>query len=155
MFQLKWNKNAVPSKTLKRKLPGTDEEEKRNKNKRYEEHRPERKLNTKWQEGRPWLQFNLEENSMTCSICMDYYRGKEMPINNLKGQNRFLSGCTNRKISASLQIVVKIQVYAANNLFSVYFLLFKFVCLFVALLLYNIAVFSFISALFFSVLHSY
>jgi hypothetical protein len=33
MFQLKWNKNAVPSKTLKRKLPGTDEEEKRNKNK--------------------------------------------------------------------------------------------------------------------------
>ena len=33
-------------------LPGTDEEEKREKNKRYEEHRPERKLNTKWQEGR-------------------------------------------------------------------------------------------------------
>ena len=32
-------------------LPGTDEEEKREKNKRYEEHRPERKLNTKWQEG--------------------------------------------------------------------------------------------------------
>ena len=31
---------------------------------------------------------------------MDYYRGKEMPINNLKGQNRFPSGCTNRKISA-------------------------------------------------------
>ena len=31
---------------------------------------------------------------------MDYYQGKEMPINNLKGQNRFLSGCTNRKISA-------------------------------------------------------
>ena len=67
---------------------------------RYKEHRPQRKLNTKWQEGRPWLQFNLEENLMTCSICMDYYRGKEMPINNLKGQNRFLSGCTNRKISA-------------------------------------------------------
>jgi hypothetical protein len=31
---------------------------------------------------------------------MDYYQGKEMPINNLKGQNRFLSGCTNRKMSA-------------------------------------------------------
>jgi hypothetical protein len=45
MFQLKWNKNAVPGKPLKRKLPGTDEEEKREK--RYEEHRPERKLNTK------------------------------------------------------------------------------------------------------------
>jgi hypothetical protein len=26
MFQLKWNKNAVPGKPLKRKLPGTDEE---------------------------------------------------------------------------------------------------------------------------------
>jgi hypothetical protein len=28
MFQLKWNKNAVPGKPLKRKLPGTNEEEK-------------------------------------------------------------------------------------------------------------------------------
>jgi hypothetical protein len=37
----KWNKNAVPGKPLKRKLPGTDEEEKGEKNKRYEEHRPE------------------------------------------------------------------------------------------------------------------
>jgi hypothetical protein len=55
MFQLKLNKNAVPGKPLKRKLPGTDEEEKREKNKRYEEHRAEKKLNTKWQEGRPWL----------------------------------------------------------------------------------------------------
>ena len=43
MFQLKWNKNALPGKPLKRKLPGTDEE-KREKNKRYEEHRPERKI---------------------------------------------------------------------------------------------------------------
>jgi hypothetical protein len=47
----KWNKNAVPGKPLKRKLPGTDEEEKLEKNKRY---RPERKLNMKWQEGRSW-----------------------------------------------------------------------------------------------------
>ena len=31
-------------------LPGTDEEEKREKNKRYNEHRPKRKLNTKWQD---------------------------------------------------------------------------------------------------------
>ena len=51
MFQLKWNKSAVPGKPLKRKLPGTDEEKHE---KRYEEHRPERKLNTKWQEGRQW-----------------------------------------------------------------------------------------------------
>ena len=98
MFQLKWNKNTVPGKPLKRKLPGTDEEEKGEKNKRYEEHRPERKQKTKWQEGWPWLQFTLDENSMTCSICMDYYQGKEMPINTVKGQNHFLSGCTNRKI---------------------------------------------------------
>jgi hypothetical protein len=27
MFQLKWNKSAVPGKPLKRKLPGIDEEE--------------------------------------------------------------------------------------------------------------------------------
>jgi hypothetical protein len=47
MSQLKWNKNAVPDEPLKRKLPGTDEEEKRGKNKRYEEHRLERKLNTR------------------------------------------------------------------------------------------------------------
>jgi hypothetical protein len=30
MFQLKWNKNAVPGKPLKRKLPGTDEEKREN-----------------------------------------------------------------------------------------------------------------------------
>lgn len=42
----------------------------------------------------------MEDNSMACCICIDFYRGKEMPITNLKGQNRFLSGCTNRKISA-------------------------------------------------------
>jgi hypothetical protein len=67
------NNRSVPGKPLKRKLPGTDEEEKHEKNKRYEGHRPERKLNMKWQDGWPWLQFNLEENSITCSICMDYY----------------------------------------------------------------------------------
>ena len=43
MFQLKWNKNAIPGKPLKRTLPGTDEEEKREKDKRYEEHQPERR----------------------------------------------------------------------------------------------------------------
>ena len=86
--------------TTKKKITRNRWRRKTRKNKRYEEHWPERKLNTKWQEGWPWLQFNLEENSMTCSICMDYYQGKEMPINTVKGQNRFLSGCTNRKISA-------------------------------------------------------
>jgi hypothetical protein len=85
---VKMEQKCCSWQTTKKKLPGTDEEEKHEKNKRYEEHRPERKLNTKWQEG---LQFNLEINLMTCSICMDYYRGKEMPINILKGQNRFLS----------------------------------------------------------------
>jgi hypothetical protein len=35
MFQLKWRKKiAVPGKPLKRKLPGTDEEEKCEKNKK-------------------------------------------------------------------------------------------------------------------------
>ena len=61
------------------------------KKKRYEEHRPGRKLNTKWQKGQSWLQFNLEENSMTCSICMDYYQSKEMLINNLKLKARIAS----------------------------------------------------------------
>ena len=57
MFQLKWNKNAVPGKPLKRKLSGTDEEEKREKIRdmtsidrketKYEMARP-------LEEGRPW-----------------------------------------------------------------------------------------------------
>jgi hypothetical protein len=88
--EIKWQSNTGQS-VLKSKGFYRTGGHLRAKNKRCEEHRPERKLNTKWQEGRPWLQFNLEENLMTCSICMDYYRGKEMPINNLKGQNRFLS----------------------------------------------------------------
>lgn len=99
MFQLKWNKYAVPGKPLKRKSI-------ENQSQKYEEHRPEKKLNAKWQEGRPWLTFDTVENTMTCSLCVSYYgnaSGNEhvrAQNSNLKGQNRFLTGCSNRKISA-------------------------------------------------------
>jgi hypothetical protein len=76
MFQLKWNKNTVPGKPLKRKLPGTDEEEKREKNKRYEEHRSERKPNTKWQEGRKRL-YTSKENYTGQPSTMKYLKNND------------------------------------------------------------------------------
>jgi hypothetical protein len=50
MFQLKWKKAAIPSKALKRKCEVAYRN--KEKHKRYEEHRPDRKLNRKWQQGR-------------------------------------------------------------------------------------------------------
>ena len=94
MFQLKWRKKtAVPGKPLKRKLPGTDEEEKCEKNKRW---RASNGKETKYEMAsiQPWRKFD------DVHICMDYYLGKEMQINNLKDQNHFPRRCTNRKIPA-------------------------------------------------------
>ena len=45
---------------------------------------------------------------MTCTVCVNYYDASEVNVNvwnqnlNLKGQKRFLIGCSNRKISSVL-----------------------------------------------------
>ena len=60
----------------------------------------ERKFVLSWKEGRPWLMYLEEKKVMTCSSCIEFY-GESAPINpNLKGQNTFLVGCNNIRLSA-------------------------------------------------------
>ncbi|XP_052820539.1 zinc finger protein 862-like [Mya arenaria] len=60
----------------------------------------ERRFANSWKEGRPWLMFNDETKVMTCSTCVSFY-GTNPPTNtNLKGQNRFILGCGNMRVSA-------------------------------------------------------
>ena len=46
IFQIKWNDKAIPGKPIKRKNQ-KEELSKKEKHKKYEEHRPERTLNPK------------------------------------------------------------------------------------------------------------
>ncbi|VDI01683.1 Hypothetical predicted protein [Mytilus galloprovincialis] len=98
---LKYTEGAIPGKATKKKKT---EDEKKEKSKLYETNRPARKLNKKWQENRPWLKF--ENDTMTCSVCLDYYINTNKPgssgLQRVRGQNTFITGCTNRKISAVL-----------------------------------------------------
>jgi hypothetical protein len=63
---------------------------------RYEEKRKDRQLNEKWKTGRPWLVF-LENNTMACNVCINHY-GKN--LSGSRGQNTFISGCSNLKVLA-------------------------------------------------------
>jgi hypothetical protein len=46
--------------------------------------------------GRPWLVF-LENDTMACNVCINHY-GKK--LSGGRGQNTFISGCSNLKVSA-------------------------------------------------------
>ncbi|XP_053385072.1 zinc finger protein 862-like [Mercenaria mercenaria] len=96
LSNLKYFDGAKPG--LKRKTNPTAEDVK-SKSKKYEQNRPERKLNEKWKIGRSWLVFS-DNDTMKCSICISYFEGKVSDPSNLRGNNTFISGCTNRKISA-------------------------------------------------------
>ena len=63
-----------------------------------EVNRGERPLCEDWKTGRPWLVFDYSNNSMKCSTCIEKYAKKSQ--GNMKGQFTFLTGCTNRKVSA-------------------------------------------------------
>ena len=63
---------------------------------RYEEKRKDHQLNEKWKTGRPWLVF-LENDMMACNVCINHY-GKK--LSGGRGQNTFISGCSNLKVSA-------------------------------------------------------
>ena len=63
---------------------------------------PGKNCNVSWKEGRPWLMYLEETKVMTCSSCIEFY-GESAHINpNLKGQNTFLVGCNNMRLSALL-----------------------------------------------------
>lgn len=89
-FRLKYTEGAIPGKALKKK---TMNEQRKEKNKEYEAHRPARKLSKNWQENRPWLKF--ENDTMTCSVCIDFYSNLGAGSSTgLRGQNKFITGCT-------------------------------------------------------------
>lgn len=87
---LKYSKNAMPGKKLQ---TVTVSEQKK---------RPpvDRKFVLSWKEGRPWLEYNDEKKAMTCSSCITFYGDTASSHPNLKGQNTFLVGCSNMRVSA-------------------------------------------------------
>ena len=92
MLGLKFTAGAIPGKKLKRKADTDANESKQC----YEEKKKDRQLNEKWKTGRPWLVF-LENNTMACNVCINHY-GKN--LSDGRGQNTFISGCSNLKVSA-------------------------------------------------------
>ena len=92
----------IPTKALQRKGEITDRN--KEKHKRYEEHRPER-VEPEVAREKTVTGFNYDTrgNVMTCSMCVDYYGRDENIHTKLKGQNRFKTGCSNRKISSVLE----------------------------------------------------
>jgi hypothetical protein len=67
---------------------------------KYKEHRPVRKFNREWQAKRPWLKFDDIKNSMPCAVCIEHYGTDANVSQNLENQNKFITGCTNFRISA-------------------------------------------------------
>ena len=96
MSFLRYVEGAIPGKTLKRKA---SDEDKKAKCRKYEETRV-RSFNPKWRDGRTWLMHDTEENVMTCKLCSEQYAEGKKPKTNLKGQNKFVTGCSNFKVSA-------------------------------------------------------
>ncbi|KAL5007366.1 hypothetical protein ScPMuIL_003785 [Solemya velum] len=99
MSMLKYVAGAVPGKAIPKSTAVGSHADRQ---KRYEEKR-ERKLNEKWKVGRDWLVF--EDGLMSCSLCKEYYGfnsrdNLNQRLKNLRGQNKFITGCSNRKVSA-------------------------------------------------------
>ena len=97
MLGLKYVASAIPGKLLKRK-PTVTEEELKSKQKKYEENRKTRKFNEKWKQTYDWLIYDSDKNIMQCSVCLNH-NGQGSKFTNLKGQNKFLEGCCNFKLS--------------------------------------------------------
>ena len=65
--------------------------------KKYEENRKARKFNVKWLTNREWLDHNESNDIMTCKICTKH--SSRQTSSNLTNTNKFLTGCTNFRIS--------------------------------------------------------
>jgi hypothetical protein len=100
---LKFYEGAVPGKKRK---PDTTENQTAEKKlsawRNYETHRVVRKFNIKWKDGREWLDNN-EDKGMTCSWCIEHFGKEPTKSPNLKGQNAFLTGCKNLRISTVIE----------------------------------------------------
>jgi len=102
MSFLRFYDGAVPGKKMKTKETNGAQKKKIESLRAYEEKRGSRKFCEKWREGREWLTLNSqnETESMTCSYCIELYGNDgKSTHSNLKGQNAFITGCTNMRIS--------------------------------------------------------
>ena len=62
----------------------------------YENEKRSRCYQAHWKEGRPWL--NYSEKKMRCAWCIE--AGKKSQWVSLRGQNAFLTGCTNFRVDS-------------------------------------------------------
>ena len=95
MFTLKYVQWGYPRKAFEPKNISAQERKRK-----YKEHRPVRKFNHDWQAKRPWLKFDDTKNSMPCAVCIEHYGTHANVSQNLENQNKFITGCTNFRISA-------------------------------------------------------
>ncbi|XP_033726657.1 zinc finger protein 862-like [Pecten maximus] len=95
---LRYVDGVMPGKTLKRRASTPERLAKKHaSSKKYEENRPSRNVNGKWQDGRPWLVLDFANNSMTCKTCIEQYTSTS---SSMRGKNTFIHGCKNARISA-------------------------------------------------------
>ena len=100
--QLKYWDGAKPGLKLKLEVSREVEEDqarKKEKSKANEANRV-RPLTEGWKKDRPCLVFDYKNSSMTCSVCIEVYGNTKVGSSNLKSQHTFLTGCTNRRVSA-------------------------------------------------------
>ena len=94
-FNLKYVPGAIPGKaprpTVKRSAGDIAK-----KQQEYENEKRSRCYQAHWKEGRPWL--NYSEEKMTCAWCIE--AGKKSQWVSLRGQNAFLTGCTNFRVDS-------------------------------------------------------
>ena len=76
MAFLQYKTEAIPGKSLKRKVTL---EETREWKKQYEKDR-ERKFIDSWKQDRPWLHHNVEQTFMFCNWCIEGNGPKELFI---------------------------------------------------------------------------
>lgn len=97
---LKYFAGAVHgSKSNSKRKAAPSESDKIESKRKYEANRSERKFMDSWKEGRPWLLFDHEKNHMTCTLCVDHFANGPNQNLNLHGQNKFITGCSNKKLS--------------------------------------------------------
>ena len=65
------------------------EEEKKQHAKEYEMNQRKRKFIESWKNGRPWLRFDIENETIKCDFCVKYCPSKD---------NNFVVGCKDLKL---------------------------------------------------------
>lgn len=98
---LKFHEGAIPGRVSKRAPTADAGNIASEKCKKYENKRPERVFSDSWKISRDWLEFDKENKTVKCKLCVKHNDRKFTGRQNLKGQNPFImNGSTNLKKSA-------------------------------------------------------